>query len=196
MSLLSWVSVGYLPWPSGAAKNEEEAAQNCVWEQKSALFPPKNGPAVSLSLPWPNCTMFSQITFETYISPFFSRTGTVWGARFLFHSQSQSLQLNTKLDLLGFQRMLTNWLLRSWKQKLCLEKEYQSSHLGESHKTCQDYLRVTFHHKSKEKYDMTFHFKEIIPIFRTIIFVCIVLHCLHCVALFALCCIVCIATLL
>ncbi len=133
MSLLSWVSVGYLPWPSGAAKNEEEAAQNCVREQKSALFLPKNGPAVSLSLPWPNCTMFSRITFETYISPFFSRTGTVWEARFLFHSQSQSLQLNTKLDLLGFQRMLTNWLLRSWKQKLCLEKEYQSSHSHISH---------------------------------------------------------------
>jgi len=75
--LFSWVSLGLLPWPSGAAKNEEEVAQDCVREQKSVLFLAKNSPAVSLSLPWPNCTMFSQMTFETYISPFFTCTGTV-----------------------------------------------------------------------------------------------------------------------
>lgn len=102
------MNLGCLPWPSGAAKNEE-TAKDCEQEQKSVFFTAKNGPAVSLILPGPKCTAFSQMTSKTYISTICHFVQEQCGvARSLFQSQSQTLQLNTKHDLLGLQRMLTN----------------------------------------------------------------------------------------
>lgn len=80
----SWVSLGRLPWPSGAAKNEE-TAKDCEREQKSVFFTAKNGPAVILSLPGPKWHL--KRTF-----PHFSLVREQRGVvRFLFQSQSQTL---------------------------------------------------------------------------------------------------------